>query len=408
MELLNIYDDNGNKTGRIIERGDKSVKLSKNEHIAISVIFIENDNGEFLIQKTSKEKGNIYSSTGGHVDSGETPITAIKREVKEELGIDISNDLIEEYGYILYDMPLRYIFYLKKNIDLNDVKLQKEEVDYVKYMTKEEIQKLIDNKKMLESHGIMFKELMKKRNNLITNAKDYLGKIVTVKIDRALGTKHPKHGFIYTVNYGYIEGTISGDGEELDAYVLGVFEPCTEFTGRVISYIHRTNDNDDKLIVVPNNREFSNKEIEALTEFQERFFEHEIIRENIEFNSLIPELSVSNIDISKKFYIDLGFQVRYERKEDKFCFLQLEENQIMIEEDNNNWNTGKLEYPYGRGINISMTISDVEKMYNKLKEKDIKFFLDLEVHEYRVNDEISLDKEFLVQDPDGYLLRFNN
>ena len=55
-----------------------------------------------------------------------------------------------------------------------------------------------------------------------------------------------------------------------------------------------------------------------------------------------------------------------------------------------------------------MTISDVEKLYNKLKEKNIKFFLDLEVHEYRVNDEISLDKEFLVQDPDGYLLRFNN
>lgn len=172
-------------------------------------------------------------------------------------------------------------------------------------------------------------------------------------------------------------------------------------------YLNR-NDDDDKLIVVPDSRKISNKEIEALTEFQERFFEHEIIRENIEFNSLIPELSVSNMHISKKFYMDLGFQVRYERKEDKFCFLQLEENQIMIEEDNNNWNTGKLEYPYGRGINISMTISDVEKMYNKLKEKDIKFFLDLEVHEYRVNDKISLDKEFLVQDPDGYLLRFNN
>ena len=130
--------------------------------------------------------------------------------------------------------------------------------------------------------------------------------------------------------------------------------------------------------------------------------------ENIKFNSLIPELSVSNIDISKKFYMNLGFQIKYERKEDKFCFLQLEENQIMIEEDNNNWNTGKLDYPYGRGINISMTISDVEKLYNKLKGKNIKFFLDLEVHEYRVNGEISLDKEFLVQDPDGYLLRFNN
>ena len=132
-------------------------------------------------------------------------------------------------------------------------------------------------------------------------------------------------------------------------------------------YLNR-NDDDDKLIVVPDSRKFSNKEIEALTEFQERFFEHEIIRENIEFNSLIPELSVSNIDISKKFYIDLGFQVRYERKEDKFCFLQLEENQIMIEENNDNWNTGKLEHPYGRGINLSMTVSNIEKMYEILND----------------------------------------
>ena len=240
------------------------------------------------------------------------------------------------------------------------------------------------------------------------NLINYLNQNVRVKVDRPLGSKHAKHGFIYPVNYGFVPDTISGDGEELDCYVLGVFEPLNEFTGKCIAIIHRIDDNDDKLIIVPENRNFSNKEIDVLIEFQERFFKHEIIRENIEFNSLIPELSVSNIKISKKFYLDLGFQVRYERKEDKFCFLQLEENQIMIEEDNNNWNTGKLEYPYGRGINISMTISDVEKMYNKLKEKDIKFFLDLEVHEYRVNDEISLDKEFLVQDPDGYLLRFNN
>ena len=130
--------------------------------------------------------------------------------------------------------------------------------------------------------------------------------------------------------------------------------------------------------------------------------------EDIRFNSLIPELSVSNIEKSKAFYKKIGFQIKYEREEDKFCFLQLEENQIMIEENNNNWNPGKLEYPYGRGINISMTISDIEKMYNDLKEKNVDFFLELEVHEYRVNDEISYDKEFLIQDPDGYLLRFND
>ena len=128
----------------------------------------------------------------------------------------------------------------------------------------------------------------------------------------------------------------------------------------------------------------------------------------MKFNSLIPELSVSNINKSKDFYLKIGFKIKYERKEDKFYFLELENNQIMIEENNNNWNTGKLEYPYGRGINISMSISDVEKLYNMLKKKKINFFLDLEVHEYLVDDKIYYDKEFLIQAPDGYLLRFNN
>ena len=106
----------------------------------------------------------------------------------------------------------------------------------------------------------------------------YIGKIVNVEIDRPLGSKHPKHGFIYTVNYGFVPNTISGDGEELDCYVLGIFEPLKEFTGKCIAVIHRTNDNDDKLIIVPENITYSDDQIRALTEFQERFFENEIIR----------------------------------------------------------------------------------------------------------------------------------
>ncbi len=126
------------------------------------------------------------------------------------------------------------------------------------------------------------------------------------------------------------------------------------------------------------------------------------------FNSLIPELSVSDINKSKEFYLKLGLKVMYERIEDKFVFLQLEDNQIMIEENNNNWNTGIMEYPYGRGINISMSIKDIDSMYKRVKEQNLELFLDLETHEYRVNNKISYDKEFLIQDPDGYLLRFNN
>lgn len=97
-------------------------------------------------------------------------------------------------------------------------------------------------------------------------------------MDRPLGCTHPKHGFIYPVNYGFIPNTISGDGEELDAYVLGEHKPLETFTGRVIAVLHRTNDNDDKLIVMQDGRNYSDEQIEALTEFQEKWFTHEIWR----------------------------------------------------------------------------------------------------------------------------------
>lgn len=128
----------------------------------------------------------------------------------------------------------------------------------------------------------------------------------------------------------------------------------------------------------------------------------------MKFNSLIPELSVSDISKSKEFYLSLGFEVKYERVEDRFCFLQLEDNQIMIQENNGVWATGEVSYPYGRGININMAVSDVSSMYDRLKKKGLKLFLDLEVHSYRVDDIEYKDMEFLIQDPDGYLLRFNN
>ena len=128
----------------------------------------------------------------------------------------------------------------------------------------------------------------------------------------------------------------------------------------------------------------------------------------MKFNSLIPELSVSNIENSIEFYTSIGFKIIYERKKDNFCFLELENNQIMIEQINNNWNTGILEYPFGRGINISMSIKNIDQYYNKIKEKNIKIFQEIQINKYQVDEKIYEDKEFLIQDPDGYLLRFNN
>ena len=106
----------------------------------------------------------------------------------------------------------------------------------------------------------------------------YLNKTVTVKMDRPLGTKHPDWDLIYEVNYGYVPNTISGDGEELDCYVLGVDKPLDSFTGKCIAIIHRINDNDDKLIIVPEGMNFTDEEIRNLTNFQEKYFKSIIIR----------------------------------------------------------------------------------------------------------------------------------
>ena len=110
------------------------------------------------------------------------------------------------------------------------------------------------------------------------SARQFLGKTVLAKIDRPIGTRHPKHSFVYMVNYGFIPNTKAPDGEEVDAYVLGVFEPLAEFTGRCIAIIHRLNDNDDKVIIVPEGVDYNDKQIMALTEFQERFFKSKVIK----------------------------------------------------------------------------------------------------------------------------------
>ena len=105
-----------------------------------------------------------------------------------------------------------------------------------------------------------------------------IGKTVTVTIDRPLGSRHPKYAdMIYPVNYGFVEGIIAPDGEEQDAYVLGVDQPLEKFTGKVIAIIHRLNDLENKWVVVPDNMYFSLNEIEETVKCQEKYFKHEIL-----------------------------------------------------------------------------------------------------------------------------------
>ncbi|OGM08504.1 inorganic pyrophosphatase [Candidatus Woesebacteria bacterium RBG_13_36_22] len=113
---------------------------------------------------------------------------------------------------------------------------------------------------------------------MFTDSKSLLGKMVEIVIDRPLGSKHPKHGFVYEANYGYIPNTKSPDGEELDAYYIGINKPIKKSKGTCIAVIHRTNDNDDKLVIAPKGMELSDEEIEKQINFQEQWFKHIIIR----------------------------------------------------------------------------------------------------------------------------------
>lgn len=116
-------------------------------------------------------------------------------------------------------------------------------------------------------------------NTSLELTKQYLGKTVEVMIDRPIGSKHPEHGFVYEVNYGFVPETQAPDGEEVDVYYLGVDEPFTLDEGRCIAIIHRKDDDDDKLVVVPGEIEMSDEEIMNAVQFQEKWFDSEVIRD---------------------------------------------------------------------------------------------------------------------------------
>ena len=127
------------------------------------------------------------------------------------------------------------------------------------------------------------------------------------------------------------------------------------------------------------------------------------------FNKIIPELSVINLKKSLKFYQTIGFKIEYERTENKFVFLSLGEIQFMLQEisKEDKWDLAPLEYPLGRGINFQLEVENVDKVYTILKENNYKIAFEMEENWYRQDNKLLGNKEFLVQDPDGYLIRFS-
>lgn len=164
-----------------------------------------------------------------------------------------------------------------------------------------------------------------------------IGAKVRIVIDRPLGSAHPNYPKLrYPVNYGYVPGVMAADGEEQDAYLLGIDIPVTEFTGMVVAVIHRLDDIEDKWVVAPSGMVFTKEEIEAAVQFQEQYFEHEIEMGSsmLETKRLILKpASMELVDQCVDFYRrNAGFLAEYEPERDE-AFYEQEFHQKLLEEE---------------------------------------------------------------------------
>ena len=125
------------------------------------------------------------------------------------------------------------------------------------------------------------------------------------------------------------------------------------------------------------------------------------------WNKLVPELIVSNLTRSRAFWLDLiGFSIWYERVEEQFVYLDMKGVQIMLEESQEGqWVTGPLQTPFGRGINLQIEVEDLNPILSRLHQSNWPLFTEPKEVWYKAKDIEHGQKQFLVQDPDGYLLR---
>jgi len=142
MEYLQVFNDNHEAIDEKIER-DNKYKLTNGKHFMVVLIFIENEKGEFLMQKTSKERGSVIATTGGHVTYHDTSLETVIKECHEELGLEIKEEELKYIDFIKYNDAYEDIYYTNKKIDIDKLVLQKEEVESIKWYSVDEIKDLI-------------------------------------------------------------------------------------------------------------------------------------------------------------------------------------------------------------------------------------------------------------------------
>lgn len=269
-EIWDILAQDGKQTGNTIKKGEP---IPEGFYHLGADVWIINDKNQILIQKRSPKKRqspNVWAMTGGSVIKGETSLQTIERETQEELGIKLNRSDIQFIKYYKTGTVWLDTYFIRQDVDLQDIIMQEDEVCDVKWATYEEVEELFESNQFIKNRWEFVRNLMK--------SIQYIGKEVTVKIDRPIGSSHPQYSdHIYLVNYGFVPNTISGDGKELDCYILGEDRSLKEYTGKCIAVMHRLEEDDDKLIIVPKDKTFTSKEIKLLTDFQEMYYKSVVI-----------------------------------------------------------------------------------------------------------------------------------
>ena len=222
-----------------------------NDELLKFAVIISQSNGKWVFCK-HKER-DTYEVPGGHREAGEDIFETAKRELQEETGA------------IKFEIKPICVYSVTGKTRVNDT--GEETFGLLCFAEITEFAKELHS----EMEKVVLMDELPKNNSII-------GTTVTVTVDRPLGSYHPEYkDMYYPINYGYIEGVMAPDGEEQDAYILGVNEPVKKFTGKIIAIVRRKDDIEEKWIVVPDGITFSKEEIRRQIHFQEQYFDSEIV-----------------------------------------------------------------------------------------------------------------------------------
>ena len=241
-----------------------------NDELLKFAVIISQSNGKWVFCK-HKER-DTYEVPGGHREAGEDILETAKRELQEETGA------------IQFDIKPICVYSVKGKNSVNETGEETfgllcfAEITEFSGQLESEIEKveLMDELPQNWTYPLIQPKLIEKYLQVKNNS--IVGTTVTVTVDRPLGSYHPEYkDMYYPINYGYIEGVMAPDGEEQDAYILGVNESVGKFTGKIIAIVYRKDDIEEKWVVVPDGVTFSKEEIRRQIHFQEQYFDSKIV-----------------------------------------------------------------------------------------------------------------------------------